>query len=184
MAKRKAMSQKTRFEVFKRDGFVCQYCGSHPPAAILHVDHIVPVAGGGENDMDNLVTSCSVCNSGKGANSLEAVPQGLADRAKVVKEQEAQLRGYHDVIASRRTRIDDQSWQVAEVFMDAYGKTDILKVNRQSIKQFLEKLDVHELIEAMEIATAKKPYSEHTGWKYFCGICWTKIKRAAEGANA
>jgi hypothetical protein len=65
--------KKLRFEIFKRDSFVCQYCGSHPPKAILHVDHIVPVADGGENDEDNLTTSCAACNLGKGARSLKDV---------------------------------------------------------------------------------------------------------------
>ena len=66
--KRKAISKKTRFEVFKRDGFTCQYCGAHPPQAILHVDHIVPVAEGGGNEDTNLVTACDHCNLGKAAN--------------------------------------------------------------------------------------------------------------------
>lgn len=39
MAERKSLSKKTRFEVFKRDSFECQYCGAHPPSTILHVDH-------------------------------------------------------------------------------------------------------------------------------------------------
>lgn len=37
MTKRKSISKKVRFEVFKRDGFSCQYCGATPPGALLHV---------------------------------------------------------------------------------------------------------------------------------------------------
>lgn len=44
---RKAISKKTRFEVFKRDRFTCQYCGATPPGVLLHIDHIHPVAEGG-----------------------------------------------------------------------------------------------------------------------------------------
>lgn len=62
-----AISKKVRFEVFKRDGFKCQYCGRSAPDVILHVDHINPVSNGGNNDIMNLVTSCSECNLGKGA---------------------------------------------------------------------------------------------------------------------
>ena len=51
---RKTLSKKLRFDVFKRDGFKCQYCGITPEKEILQVDHIIPVAEGGENDMDNL----------------------------------------------------------------------------------------------------------------------------------
>jgi 5-methylcytosine-specific restriction endonuclease McrA len=51
ITKRKSISKKARFEVFKRDAFSCQYCGAHPPDSILHVDHIVPVALGGGNEI-------------------------------------------------------------------------------------------------------------------------------------
>lgn len=50
MTKRKAISKKIRFEVFKRDSFTCQYCGEKAPDVILHVDHIDPVAKGGGKD--------------------------------------------------------------------------------------------------------------------------------------
>jgi len=63
--KRKPLSKKIRFEVFKRDSFTCQYCGKKAPDVILHVDHIDPVAKGGTNNILNLVTSCEECNQGK-----------------------------------------------------------------------------------------------------------------------
>ena len=66
MAERKAISKALRFEVFKRDHFTCQYCGRMAPDVILEVDHIKPVAKGGDNDILNLVTSCRDCNRGKG----------------------------------------------------------------------------------------------------------------------
>lgn len=65
MGKRKSLSKKIRFEVFKRDSFTCQYCGGKAPDVILEVDHINPVKEGGENDILNLVTSCFDCNRGK-----------------------------------------------------------------------------------------------------------------------
>lgn len=65
MYKRKPISKKLRFEVFKRDGFTCQYCGKSAPEVILEVDHIEAVANGGTNDIMNLITSCRDCNRGK-----------------------------------------------------------------------------------------------------------------------
>jgi 5-methylcytosine-specific restriction endonuclease McrA len=56
------VSKKTRFDVFKRDFFTCQYCGLTPPAAVLEIDHIHPVSKGGKNGIDNLITSCFDCN--------------------------------------------------------------------------------------------------------------------------
>ena len=40
----KSASKKLRFEVFKRDLFTYQYCGSQPPEAVLKCDHIEPLA--------------------------------------------------------------------------------------------------------------------------------------------
>jgi hypothetical protein len=66
LGEREPIGQKLRFKVFKRDNFTCQYCGGHPPLVRLEVDHIDPVAKGGTNAIDNLVTSCEECNRGKG----------------------------------------------------------------------------------------------------------------------
>lgn len=68
---RKSLNKKTRFEVFKRDSFRCQYCGQSAPDVVLHVDHIKPVASDGGNEIINLITSCSSCNGGKGAIDLD-----------------------------------------------------------------------------------------------------------------
>lgn len=67
---RRAVPERTRFEVFKRDKFTCQYCGLAAPSVVLNCDHIRPVAGGGTNDLLNLITSCRSCNGGKGAIAL------------------------------------------------------------------------------------------------------------------
>lgn len=87
MATRKAISKKARFEIFKRDGFSCLYCGATPPAAILQVDHVHAVANGGSNDAGNLVTSCQNCNLGKGATPLGLVPRSLSAMAAETKER-------------------------------------------------------------------------------------------------
>ncbi len=49
----------TRFNVFLRDKFSCQYCGS---ADELTFDHLLPRSKGGETNWDNVVTACSACN--------------------------------------------------------------------------------------------------------------------------
>lgn len=71
MTKRKRMSPSLRFDVLHRDGFKCRYCGtSQEQGAVLHVDHVVAVANGGEDQLDNLVTACAPCNFGKAAKVL------------------------------------------------------------------------------------------------------------------
>lgn len=70
MTKRKNIPNKTRFEVFKRDSFTCQYCGQCSPEVVLNLDHVTPVFNGGDNSITNLITACFDCNSGKGAEEL------------------------------------------------------------------------------------------------------------------
>lgn len=54
----------TRFNVFLRDRFTCQYCGSKQD---LTFDHVVPRSRGGQTRWDNVVAACSPCNLAKGS---------------------------------------------------------------------------------------------------------------------
>src|ERR1041384_4991758 len=56
----------TRFNVFLRDHFACQYCGDDRD---LTFDHLIPRSKGGLTTWDNVVTACSGCNLRKGGKS-------------------------------------------------------------------------------------------------------------------
>lgn len=66
-----AVSRRLRFEVLRRDGHACRYCGRTAPEVQLTIDHVMPVALGGHDDLANLAAACSECNSGKGSTSLD-----------------------------------------------------------------------------------------------------------------
>lgn len=53
----------TRQNVFKRDNFECQYCGTRRD---LTLDHVVPSSKGGSHTWVNLVAACKRCNAKKG----------------------------------------------------------------------------------------------------------------------
>lgn len=61
-----------RFEVLRRDGFACSYCGRKPPDVELHIDHVTPEALGGPSTPENLRTACADCNAGKGSTPPDA----------------------------------------------------------------------------------------------------------------
>ena len=93
-----SVSTRTRFEVLKRDGFRCRYCGLTAMATELHVDHVVPASKGGTDDPVNLVAACSGCNLGKSDKPLdecalppaETGPQSL----EAAREHVDQIRAY------------------------------------------------------------------------------------------
>jgi len=81
-------------EVFRRDGFRCVYCGfdgrTFESWTFLQVDHFVPRSLGGGDDLDNLKTSCIICNQMKGAKTWPTV-----ELAKVeIAAWRAQMREY------------------------------------------------------------------------------------------
>ena len=69
----------TRFNVFLRDGFACQYCGVRRASEELTFDHVVPRSKGGISSWENVVTACRSCNLAKGARPAAAC--GMALRA-------------------------------------------------------------------------------------------------------
>ena len=75
----------TRFNLFLRDEFSCQYCGS---LGDLTFDHIVPRKNGGVTSWENVVAACSSCNLKKGARSLKQSGLTLRKRVRIPKADE------------------------------------------------------------------------------------------------
>lgn len=182
MAKRKNLSKKTRFEVFKRDGFTCVYCGATPPKVVLHCDHVVAVANGGANDIDNLVTACDACNMGKGARELTVAPATVKAKAEALQEKEEQITAYNALVAEKQRRIAQTAWIVADVFNEGWGneRGKFNAANFSSIERFVGDLSLDVLIDAARRAISKRPAHPDQAWKYFCGTCWNIIRSEKE----
>lgn len=171
---RKQVSKKTRFEIFKRDCFLCQYCGNHPPMVVLEIDHIHPVSDGGSNDTGNLVTACFDCNRGKGSSRLEIVSMPLAEKAALIAERELQMRGYHEIMEKQRERVERDISSVVDAYErlnPGYTPTDTALL---SIKKFVMALGVHAVID--NLGTAWAHQKAYDSFKYFCGICWRQMR--------
>ncbi|MGB7317865.1 MAG: HNH endonuclease [Planktotalea sp.] len=52
----------TRYNLFLRDGFCCQYCGTKKPAKDLTFDHVLPRSRKGSATFENIVAACQSCN--------------------------------------------------------------------------------------------------------------------------
>jgi 5-methylcytosine-specific restriction endonuclease McrA len=79
----------TRFNLFLRDEFCCQYCGSKGD---LTFDHVVPRARGGVTSWENVVAACAPCNLAKGSKSLHR--SGLTLRKPPRQPSSEELRNY------------------------------------------------------------------------------------------
>jgi hypothetical protein len=185
--KRKGLSKSVRFEIFKRDGFRCHYCGATPDRALLRVDHVEPVAHGGSNEPHNLITACHDCNAGKSATPLgvrKLAPSSSPDDAK---EQAEQIRAY---LSAQREICDAKKELLADFTAHWEGTVGwtITPTERASAKRFLDRLPVQFVWDAVIIAAGKVPadsaYRSNQTFLYFCGICWKQIKASDAAAES
>lgn len=153
----RSVSTRLRFDVFKRDDFACQYCGRKTPAVVLECDHIVPIAEGGGDEIENLTTSCFDCNRGKGARSLttKRTNADLKERRLLIADQEAQLRAYNRAVRERIDRENaayDEAWDYWFELRDAKtlprNETPFANV----LRSYLRKLPLEQVKRAMLIA--------------------------------
>lgn len=173
---RKPIGKKLRFDVLKRDDFICAYCGSSPPSVVLQVDHIFPVSQGGTNTIDNLITSCQPCNIGKGATNLLIIPQSLKEKAALVAEQEAQIKGYYQIMQEKESRLDAEMWAIADIIETNSPQDGMKRQWLSSIKRFVSRLGFYETKNAAEIARDKFSWGGKKTFLYFCGICHNKLR--------
>ena len=177
---RKALSKKVRFDVFKRDGFQCQYCGQTPPSAVLEVDHVDPVANGGTDDPDNLTTSCFDCNRGKAAGLLKDVPPTVSQKAELMKEKELQLSEYKKLLKTIKARESRDINKLERVFKLYFDDKYFMETFRESIRSnFLRFIPVTDLERAMHKACSYTGEAERAV-KYFCGIAWKWRKEGVQ----
>lgn len=178
-----AVSKSLRFEVMRRDGFACRYCGGEPPDVKLHVDHVTPVALGGQDVASNLVTSCEDCNQGKGSTPPDAeivqdVQEMDARRREAMKrarEVEAE-RQYQETMAIGYVDAEWQRWSMGssndEVPRPTSWEDDIRRFHQLG-------LTTEQMTLAVDIAMKSKAKPRNT-WRYFCGVCWNRVRDLQE----
>lgn len=175
---RESISKKARFDVFKRDAFCCQYCGSTPPSAVLELDHIHPVSKGGTNSPDNLLTACFECNRGKSDRLLGVSPATIQAKAEIILEKREQLKAYERLLKRISKEQDRQVDELELMFKTSFeGKIFSEKFKRDIKNQFMTRLAFFQIRDAMEIATRKATRNGAEGaCKYFCAVCWKFIR--------
>jgi hypothetical protein len=146
-----------RFEIFQRDHHTCQYCGRKAPDVELQIEHLHPVAEGGTDDPSNLVTSCSECNSGKGAKLIADFTKGHSReswRRVLRKRREEELR-------RKRAGIDD----VLRHWAECRNHPRVSAYDEDAIHRFVETYHPEWIKAAIEVAGERKPtnYVKYVG---------------------
>lgn len=185
MGKRKSTGKRQRFNIFKRDRFTCQYCGRTPPTVVLVIDHILPVSQGGGEEITNKITSCETCNQGKADGLLTDVPQAVESQLAASLERQEQLSEYNKFLMKLRKETAEQARLLGVYWCDRTGPPEdkgrftFGRDRMTSAMTFLKHMPLAEIYEAIDIAFSRRPAvrgDDHNTFKYFCGVCWSKIK--------
>ncbi len=181
MAKRKSLTKKIRFEVFKRDNFICQYCGKTPPNITLEIDHLIPISKGGDNDINNLIISCFDCNRGKSNIELKTIPNSIKDNYDILKEKQLQLKEYQKLIRQVNKAIEKDINIISEAYTEWFPNYILSeKFKKSTVKMFLQKIPSNYVLDAMHNSCSKINDKDNS-IRYFCGICWSIIKNGIYG---
>jgi hypothetical protein len=196
---RVSLSVRTRFEVFKRDRFTCTYCGGHPPDVLLEVDHVVPRAAGGSDEIDNLVTACWDCNRGKSDRLLDegdrptvspktvAAMQERLDQARAYVELLNQLTNVTEMMRDRVIEYWARSFDAVAFEEDGQTRYRLAGgtwPNEATLRTFLRELTLEQIFSAIDASAAKiGAYSGND--RYFYAVCWRLIReKRAEPVQA
>ena len=176
---RQAISKKTRFEVFKRDKFTCQYCGASAPDIILEIDHIKPVSKGGNNGIMNLITSCRNCNRGKRDKELSDDSTLKLQKQKLddIQERRNQLEMMLQWRDSIEDELDIEAESIDKLFRK-YTKWGLSSRGKTTIKKHIKSFGFNETYKSCEIAISKyyddTEYSWNKAFNKIGGICYNR----------
>jgi len=187
-----AVTKRLRFEILRRDGHACRYCGRAAPDVRLTIDHVRPEALGGTDEPENLVTACIDCNAGK--SSVPADAMQVAAVAESAVRWAAAIKRVADMRMLDTTRYDNDIAQfVAQWDTYTYEAEKVVLERRTVPKDDSWELDVRRFL-ALGLPTQKmldfivvamkKDLRHADTWRYFCGCCWKEITEMQKAAAA
>ena len=189
MADRKALSKKTRFEVFKRDKFTCQYCGKSAPDVVLEVDHIKPVAEGGTNDIINLITSCRDCNRGKGKTILsdDTEIKKQKEELMILAEKREQLKMLMEWRTELAGLLQEEVDYICEYWAASNGRFELNDSGRVIAMNLLKQFSLSEILDGIDISIAQyykgDQKSIENALNKVGGICYNRRKQQKENED-
>jgi hypothetical protein len=183
-----AIPTRLRFEILKRDGYACRYCGATAPDVKLQVDHVRPEALGGRTEPENLVAACEECNRGKASTNPE--DSLVADVLQASEDWATALELAHEEHARQRREVGVMvhAWDIEVWCQWTYtdgplaGQVPALPGDWETtIERFLAAgLTLADLDECVRVAM--KAPNVRDEFRYFCRVAWNRIDAIQERA--
>lgn len=182
-----ALSKRLRFEILRRDGHCCRYCGEHAsPEVKLTVDHVLPVALGGTDTPSNLVACCRPCNAGKAASSPDApLVNEVTEAALLWAEAVSAAQTAARVDLSEKEEYVDyigDHWAYCSSCEEGFpprpsdweGSIDVFRRRGMPLEV---------LTDAASLALNSRRVPDRDKWTYFMGIAWRRLTEIEEDAK-
>lgn len=182
------VTKRLRYEILRRDGFRCRYCGATPAEAELRIDHVIPEALGGPSVPSNLATACHPCNSGKSSVPPEApIVEQVADDAlrwsaameRAASEMEARLRKRDDqnlVFLNEWTAYTYGGSAEQTVQLDPNWSTSVTRLRTAGLTDPL-------IVEAVKATMGANRVLPENRFRYFCGVAWNMVSEMQANAQ-
>lgn len=177
--KRKTLSKKTRFEVFKRDSFKCQYCGASSPEAVLVVDHIDPISKNGADEMVNYITACQPCNAGKSDRKLDDNTTLAKQKAQLdeLNERREQLEMMLQWRSGMKDIQESQIDAAKEAWSEVAKGWSLNDTGEAELRKHIKTFGLNAVLDAIETAADKylKYGEDENATQESVGIAWSKV---------
>jgi hypothetical protein len=184
----RSISRRLRYEILKRDGHRCRYCGAAAPDVPLTIDHVIPVALGGDDLPNNLATACRDCNSGKSSvhpsdeqvDQVDALAELFRDAFRRATDADREISEKEFYAADEMVCQFAQEWtsMARETNkhhqLPAEARGSLIRLYRAGLNE----TDLFRAAYEMFYMTPKAV----NGFNYFCGICWNMIRKRTNDA--
>lgn len=183
-----ALSRRLRFEILRRDGNTCRYCGAMAPDVALTVDHVIPAALGGGDDPRNLVTACADCNAGKASISPDSALVDDVDATAMLFAsalERAAAKRREDKAATQLALKNFETYWTGWTWTDRLGQAHSIALPddwQGSVERFLALgLTAQELYELADEAMLVRNVRDE--FRLFCKKAWNEINERHELAR-
>lgn len=178
------VSKTLRYQILRRDGYKCHYCGSGAPHVSLHIDHVIPEALGGTNDPSNLLTACSDCNAGKAATPADAAVVAQVDERNVAwaSAMDQARQGLHQAEDEQKAHVtaflnewERYGYREPDPLPADYGQAVLTWIDRGLTQRDFEHL--------LAVTYSKAGLWRNERFRYFAGCCWRRLSDLEQAAE-